>query len=94
MLTTIKALHTAIYAVMVAAIFYVLCCSITGTLNVLLARVDRTRRPGGSGVFGERKEKDQDSLIEFLRDLRRAEEVSKPMAERELLKGRTEWRPY
>jgi len=37
MLTTIKAVHTAIYAVMAAAIFYVLCCGITGTLNVLLA---------------------------------------------------------
>jgi len=37
MLTTIKAVHTAIYAVMVAAIFSVLCCGITGTLNVLLA---------------------------------------------------------
>ena len=37
MLTAIKTLHTAIYAVMVAAIFYVLYCGITGTLNVLLA---------------------------------------------------------
>jgi hypothetical protein len=37
MLTTIKALHTAIYAVMVAAIFYVIYCGISGTLNVLLA---------------------------------------------------------
>ncbi len=37
MLTTIKALHTAIYAVMVAAIFYVIYCGVTGTLNVLLA---------------------------------------------------------
>jgi hypothetical protein len=37
MLKTIKAVHTAIYAVMVAAIFYVLYCGITGTLNVLLA---------------------------------------------------------
>jgi hypothetical protein len=37
MLTTIKAVHTAIYAVMVAAIFYVLYCGIIGTLHVLLA---------------------------------------------------------
>ena len=37
MLTTVKAVHTAIYAVMVAAIFYVLYCGVTGTLNVLLA---------------------------------------------------------
>ena len=37
MLTTIKAVHTAIYAVMVAAIFYVLYCGVTGTLNILLA---------------------------------------------------------
>lgn len=37
MLTVIKALHTVIYAVMVAAIFYVIYCGITGTLNVLLA---------------------------------------------------------
>ena len=37
MLTTIKAIHTAIYAVMVAAIFHVLYCGITGTVNVLLA---------------------------------------------------------
>jgi hypothetical protein len=37
MLTTIKTVHTAIYAVMVAAIFYVIYCGITGTLNVLLA---------------------------------------------------------
>jgi hypothetical protein len=28
---------TAIYAVMVAAILYVLCCGVSGTLNVLLA---------------------------------------------------------
>jgi hypothetical protein len=35
-LTFIKALHTAIYAVMVAAILYVLYCGVTGTLNVLL----------------------------------------------------------
>ena len=32
----IKTLHTAIYAVMVAAIFYVLYCGITGTITVLL----------------------------------------------------------
>ena len=37
MLTTVKALHTAIYAVMVAAILYVVYCGVTGTLNVLLA---------------------------------------------------------
>ena len=37
MLTAIKALHTAIYAVMVAAILYILYCGITGTLNPLLA---------------------------------------------------------
>jgi len=37
MLTAIKTLHTAVYAVMVAAIFYVLYCGVTGTLNVLLA---------------------------------------------------------
>jgi len=36
MLTTIKAVHTAIYAVMVAAIFYILYSGITGTLNILL----------------------------------------------------------
>jgi len=33
---TIKALHTAIYAVMVAAIFYVIYCGVSGTMNVLL----------------------------------------------------------
>ena len=37
MLTVIKALHTAIYAVMVAAILYILYCGITGTLSLLLA---------------------------------------------------------
>jgi len=36
MLTTIKAVHTAIYAVMVAAIFYIFYCGVSGTLNVLL----------------------------------------------------------
>ncbi len=36
MLTTIKAVHTAIYAVMVAAIFYILYCGVTGALNVQL----------------------------------------------------------
>ncbi len=37
MLVAIKAVHTALYAVMVAAIFYILYCGITGTTNVLLA---------------------------------------------------------
>jgi hypothetical protein len=37
MLTAIKCIHTAIYAVMVAAIFYILYCGLTRTLNVLLA---------------------------------------------------------
>jgi hypothetical protein len=37
MLTAIKALHTAIYALMVAAILYVLYCGVSGTMNVLLA---------------------------------------------------------
>jgi hypothetical protein len=37
MLRTIKAVHTAVYAVMVAAIFYVLYCGITGTRSILLA---------------------------------------------------------
>ena len=37
MLTAIKTLHTAVYAVMVAAIFYVLYCGVTGTLDALLA---------------------------------------------------------
>jgi hypothetical protein len=36
MLTTIKAVHTAIYAVMVAAILYILYCGTSGTLNVLM----------------------------------------------------------
>jgi hypothetical protein len=34
--TTIKA-HTAIYAVMVAAILYVIYCGVSGALNVLVA---------------------------------------------------------
>jgi hypothetical protein len=37
MLTAIKALHTVVYAVMVVAIFYVLYCGISGTLNIKLA---------------------------------------------------------
>lgn len=37
MLTTIKALDKAIYAVMVAAILHVLYCGITGTQDILLA---------------------------------------------------------
>jgi len=37
MLTNIKAVNTAIYAVMVAAIFCVLHCGVSGTLNGLLA---------------------------------------------------------
>jgi hypothetical protein len=37
MLTAIKTLHTAVYAVMVAAIFYVLYCGITGRVDILLA---------------------------------------------------------
>jgi len=37
MLTTVKAVHTAIYAVLVAAIFYIVYCGITGKLNVMLA---------------------------------------------------------
>jgi hypothetical protein len=37
MLTLIKSIHTALYAVMVAAIFYILYCGITGTLDTLLA---------------------------------------------------------
>jgi hypothetical protein len=37
MLTIIKVVHTVIYTVMVAAIFYVLYCGITGTQNLLLA---------------------------------------------------------
>ena len=37
MLTTIKTVHTAIYAVMVAAIFYILYCGIAGILNAQLA---------------------------------------------------------
>ncbi len=36
-LVAIKAVHTALYGVMVAAIFYILYCGITGTMNVLLA---------------------------------------------------------
>ena len=36
MLTAIKIHHTAIYAVMVAAIFFTLYCGITGTVNVML----------------------------------------------------------
>jgi hypothetical protein len=35
--TAIKTLHTAIYAVMVGAIFHVLYCGITGTVDTLLA---------------------------------------------------------
>jgi|WetSurMetagenome_2_1015567.scaffolds.fasta_scaffold872130_1 hypothetical protein len=37
MLTAIKVLHTAIYALMVAAIFFILYCGITGTRNLMLA---------------------------------------------------------
>jgi hypothetical protein len=36
MLTAIKAAHTIIYGVMVAAIFYVLYCGITGIVDVML----------------------------------------------------------
>jgi len=55
MLTAIKTLHTAIYAVMVAAIFNVLYCGITGTLNVLLAVSIGLVGLEGAVFFGNRR---------------------------------------